>query len=126
MAAAAIPLQRAADLLNACNRYIQEQLAGNARPYPTGRTSTPWRMPSLCVEIISNALAEDHASQGDLILDVAEESLDSLGYLLKEKPSILDRIDTPVETFAPLADPLLDMDVLVIDRDRSQPAGAGR
>ncbi len=43
---------------------------------------------------------------------MAEESLESLGYPLKEKPSILDRVEPPVESFAPLADPLDDMEVL--------------
>ncbi|MDD2162160.1 Hpt domain-containing protein [Pseudomonas sp. MIL19] len=108
---AMIPLQRAADLLNACNRYIQEQLLAR-KAVPNWQNLDTLADAITSVEYYLERLAEDHASQGDLILDVAEESLDSLGYPLKEKPSILDRIDTPAETFAPLADPLLDMEVL--------------
>ena len=67
------------------------------------------------VEYYLERLAEDHASQGDLILDVAEESLESLGYPLKEKPSILDRIEPREEAPAPLADPLQDIEVLAAE-----------
>ncbi|HEY6610535.1 MAG TPA: Hpt domain-containing protein, partial [Pseudomonas sp.] len=42
------------------------------------------------VEYYLERIAEDHASQGDLILDVAEESLTALGYGLKPTRSILD------------------------------------
>ena len=72
------------------------------------------------VEYYLERLAEeDHATQGDLILDVAEESLESLGYPLKEKPSILDRVEPPIESFAPLADPLDDMEVLSAEPEAS-------
>ncbi|WP_445937527.1 Hpt domain-containing protein, partial [Pseudomonas sp.] len=108
---AMIPLQRAADLLNACNRYIQEQLLAR-KAVPNWQNLDTLADAITSVEYYLERLAEDHATQGDLILDVAEESLESLGYPLKEKPSILDRVEPPVETFAPLADPLDDMEVL--------------
>ncbi|WP_339907300.1 Hpt domain-containing protein, partial [Pseudomonas guineae] len=115
---AMIPLQRAADLLNACNRYIQEQLLAR-KAVPNWQNLDTLADAITSVEYYLERLAEDHASQGDLILDVAEESLESLGYPLKEKPSILDRIEPPAETFAPLADPLDDMEVLI---DEPEPA----
>jgi chemosensory pili system protein ChpA (sensor histidine kinase/response regulator) len=108
---AMIPLQRAADLLNACNRYIQEQLLVR-KAVPNWQNLDTLADAITSVEYYLERLAEDHASQGDLILDVAEESLESLGYPLKEKPSILDRVEPPAESFAPLADPLDDMEVL--------------
>jgi chemosensory pili system protein ChpA (sensor histidine kinase/response regulator) len=106
-----IPLQRAADLLKACNRYIQEQLLAR-KAVPNWQNLDTLADAITSVEYYLERLAEDHATQGDLILDVAEESLESLGYPLKEKPSILDRIEPPVESFAPLADPLDEMEVL--------------
>ncbi|PJE39023.1 MAG: hybrid sensor histidine kinase/response regulator, partial [Pseudomonas sp.] len=108
---AMIPLQRAADLLNACNRYIQEQLLAR-KAVPNWQNLDTLADAITSVEYYLERLAEDHATQGDLILDVAEESLESLGYPLKEKPSILDRVEPPIESFAPLADPLDDMEVL--------------
>jgi chemosensory pili system protein ChpA (sensor histidine kinase/response regulator) len=108
---AMIPLQRAADLLNACNRYIQEQLLVR-KAVPNWQNLDTLADAITSVEYYLERLAEDHASQGDLILDVAEESLESLGYPLKEKPSILDRVEPPAESFAPLADPLDEMEVL--------------
>ena len=108
---AMIPLQRAADLLNACNRYIQEQLLVR-KAVPNWQSLDTLADAITSVEYYLERLAEDHATQGDLILDVAEESLESLGYPLKEKPSILDRVEPRVETFAPLSDPLDEMDVL--------------
>lgn len=116
---AMIPLQRAADLLNACNRYIQEQLLAR-KAVPNWQNLDTLADAITSVEYYLERLAEDHATQGDLILDVAEESLESLGYPLKEKPSILDRVEPPVESFAPLADPLDDMEVLSAEPE--QPA----
>jgi len=108
---AMIPLARAADLLQACNRYIQEQLLVR-KAVPNWQNLDTLADAITSVEYYLERLSEDHAAQGDLILDVAEESLESLGYPLKEKPSILDWPATPVEAPAPLADPLADIDVL--------------
>lgn len=116
---AMIPLQRAADLLNACNRYIQEQLLAR-KAVPNWQNLDTLADAITSVEYYLERLAEDHATQGDLILDVAEESLESLGYPLKEKPSILDRIEPEVESFAPLADPLDDLDVLGAEPEPEQ------
>ena len=106
---AMIPLERAAALLNACNRYIQEQLLAR-KAVPNWQNLDTLADAITSVEYYLERLSEDHATQGDLILDVAEESLGALGYPLQEKPSILD---TPLEDEpAPLDDPLHDIDVL--------------
>ena len=106
---AMIPLDRAAALLNACNRYIQEQLLAR-KAVPNWQNLDTLADAITSVEYYLERLSEDHATQGDLILDVAEESLAALGYPLQEKPSILDA--APVEEPAPLDDPLHDIDVL--------------
>ncbi|MBP8184287.1 MAG: Hpt domain-containing protein [Pseudomonas sp.] len=113
---AMIPLTRAADLLRACNRYIQEQLLVR-KAVPNWQDLDTLADAITSVEYYLERLSEDHATQGDLILDVAEESLEALGYPLKEKPSILD---WPAERFAPapLDDPLHEIEVLA---DESQP-----
>ena len=107
---AMIPLARAADLLRACNRYIQEQLLVR-KAVPNWQDLDTLADAITSVEYYLERLSEDHATQGDLILDVAEESLEALGYPLKEKPSILD---WPAERFAPapLDDPMHDIEVL--------------
>ncbi|MEN0106708.1 MAG: Hpt domain-containing protein, partial [Pseudomonas sp.] len=107
---AMIPLARAAALLNACNRYIQEQLLAR-KAVPNWQSLDTLADAITSVEYYLERLSEDHAAQGDLILDVAEESLEALGYPLKEKPSILDRVEEP-EPVAPLADPMHEIDVL--------------
>ena len=108
---AMIPLQRAADLLNACNRYIQEQLLAR-KAVPNWQSLDTLADAITSVEYYLERLAEDHGAQGDLILDVAEESLEALGYPLKEKPSILDRVEPQAEPLAPLADPLQEIELL--------------
>ena len=93
-----IPLERAAALLDACNRYIQEQLLAR-QAIPDWQSLDTLADAITSVEYYLERLSEDCGSQGDLILDVAEESLRNLGYPLHEKPSILDRDDfgTPVD-----------------------------
>ncbi|MBD9413143.1 Hpt domain-containing protein [Pseudomonas sp. PDM16] len=111
---AMIPLTRAASLLQACTRYIQEQLLVR-KAVPNWQNLDTLADAITSVEYYLERLAEDHASQGDLILDVAEESLESLGYPLKERPSILDRIEPREEMPAPLADPLQEIEVLAAE-----------
>ncbi|MDH4565798.1 response regulator [Pseudomonas sp. BN414] len=110
---AMIPLPRAASLLQACNRYIQEQLLAR-KAVPNWQSLDTLADAITSVEYYLERLSEDHAAQGDLILDVAEESLESLGYPLKEKPSILDRVDED-EAPAPLANPLQEIEVLAAE-----------
>lgn len=74
-----IPLQRAAELLEACKRYICERLL-EPRAVPDWQHLDTLADAITGVEYYLERLSEDHASQGELILDVAEESLCSLGY----------------------------------------------
>ncbi|WP_339515687.1 Hpt domain-containing protein [Pseudomonas sp. RL_15y_Pfl2_60] len=109
---AMIPLERAAQLLNACNRYIQEQLLAR-KAVPNWQSLDTLADAITSVEYYLERLGDDHASQGNLILDVAEESLESLGYPLQEKPSILDQPAAPDAAQAlaepePQASPELD------------------
>ena len=115
---AMIPLQRAADLLKACTRYIDEQLLVR-QAVPNWQNLDTLADAITSVEYYLERLAEDHASQGDLILDVAEESLESLGYPLKDKPSILDRSEPAEESPGALADPLQDIEVLAASEDEA-------
>ncbi len=117
---AMIPLARAADLLKACTRYIEEQLLVR-KAVPNWQNLDTLADAITSVEYYLERLAEDHATQGDLILDVAEESLESLGYPLKEKPSILDRIEPREEAPAPLVDPLQDIEVLAAEEIAFEP-----
>ncbi|TBU96211.1 Hpt domain-containing protein [Phytopseudomonas dryadis] len=111
---AMIPLDRAAALLNACNRYIQEQLLAR-KAVPNWQNLDTLADAITSVEYYLERLAEDHATQGDLILDVAEESLAALGYPLQEPLAA-----EPVEEPAPLDDPLHDIDVLGESRADSE------
>ncbi|MBT8767733.1 Hpt domain-containing protein [Metapseudomonas boanensis] len=112
---AMIPLPRAAALLAACNRYIQEQLLAR-KAVPNWQSLDTLADAITSVEYYLERLSEDHATQGDLILDVAEESLENLGYPIQEKPSILDHeTEEEAEPLAPLADPLQDIEVLAAE-----------
>ncbi|WP_421683348.1 response regulator [Stutzerimonas urumqiensis] len=95
---AMIPLERAAALLEACNRYIVEQLlAHNAIPDWQSLDTLADAITS--VEYYLERLAEDHVAQGELILDVAEESLDALGYpLARREDARPEEVAAAVET----------------------------
>ncbi|HEP8601148.1 TPA: Hpt domain-containing protein [Pseudomonas aeruginosa] len=68
---AMIPLERAATLLETCNRYIQEQLLAR-KAVPDWQSLDTLADAITSVEYYLERLSEDHASQSDLILDVAE------------------------------------------------------
>lgn len=106
---AMISQERAAKLLEACNRYIQEQLLVR-QAVPDWHSLDTLADAITGVEYYLERLSEDHGAQGDLILDVAEDSLESLGYSLKPRPSILDAVEPPAP--APLDNPLDEIDVL--------------
>ena len=74
-----IPLERAAALVETCRRYIEEQLL-EKQAIPNWQNLDTLADAITSVEYYLERLAEDHASQGETILDVAEESLSSLGY----------------------------------------------
>ena len=104
---AMIPLERAAALLQACNSYIQDQLLAR-QVVPDWQSLDTLADAITSVEYYLERLSEDCGTQGDLILDVAEESLQNLGYSLgQEKPQ-------PVEQIAEseMLDPLDEIEVL--------------
>lgn len=107
---AMISQERAAKLLENCNRYIQEQLLVR-QAVPDWHSLDTLADAITSVEYYLERLSEDHNTQGDMILDVAEESLDSLGYSLKPRPSILDA-EPEAHAPAPLDNPLDEIDVL--------------
>ncbi|QIE85188.1 Hpt domain-containing protein [Pseudomonas nitroreducens] len=107
---AMISQERAAKLLENCNRYIQEQLLVR-QAVPDWHSLDTLADAITSVEYYLERLSEDHNTQGDMILDVAEESLDSLGYSLKPRPSILD-VEPSAHVPAPLDNPLDEIDVL--------------
>ena len=107
---AMISQERAAKLLENCNRYIQEQLLVR-QAVPDWHSLDTLADAITSVEYYLERLSEDHNTQGDMILDVAEESLDSLGYSLKPRPSILDA-EPQTHAPAPLDNPLDEIDVL--------------
>ncbi|MFS2126012.1 Hpt domain-containing protein [Pseudomonas sp. Pseusp97] len=107
---AMISQERAAKLLENCNRYIQEQLLVR-QAVPDWHSLDTLADAITSVEYYLERLSEDHNTQGDMILDVAEESLDSLGYSLKPRPSILDA-EPEAHVPAPLDNPLDEIDVL--------------
>jgi chemosensory pili system protein ChpA (sensor histidine kinase/response regulator) len=78
---AMIPLERAAALLQACNGYIQDQLLAR-KAVPDWQSLDTLADAITSVEYYLERLSEDCGTQGDLILDVAEESLQNLGYSL--------------------------------------------
>src|SRR5690606_11102950 len=87
---AMIPLARAAALLDASNRYIQEKLLAR-QAIPDWQSLDMLADAITSVEYYLERLSEDSSSQGDLILDVAQESLEALGYSLSEPASILEQ-----------------------------------
>ncbi|MCW3147455.1 Hpt domain-containing protein [Stutzerimonas stutzeri] len=91
-----IPLERAAGLLDACNRYIQEQLLAR-RAVPDWQSLDTLADAITSVEYYLERLSEDCGSQGDLILDVAQESLRNLGYPLFAEASPSGEIEPPYE-----------------------------
>lgn len=112
---AMISQERAAKLLENCNRYIQEQLLVQ-QAVPDWHSLDTLADAITSVEYYLERLSEDHSTQGDMILDVAEESLDSLGYSLKPRPSILDA-EPQAHAPAPLDNPLDEIDVLAAPVD---------
>ncbi len=107
---AMVPLARAAALLDACNRYIQEQLLAK-QAIPDWQSLDTLADAITSVEYYLERLSEDCGSQGDLILDVAEESLQALGYPLSEQPSSALGEASPEVSVEP-SDPLDDIEVL--------------
>ncbi|WP_282339902.1 Hpt domain-containing protein [Pseudomonas sp. PS02288] len=114
---AMIPLERAAELLRACNRYIEEQLLAR-KAVPNWQSLDTLADAITSVEYYLERLSEDHAAQGDMILDVAEESLGNLGYALARTP-ILPLPEAAEETPAVLDDPLDEIEVIAEEADHA-------
>ena len=113
-----IPLERAAALVETCRRYIEEQLF-EQKMIPNWQNLDTLADAITSVEYYLERLAEDHVSQGEAILDVAEESLTSLGYAPYLALAVADNDLLPLEAeqvitdtvevdFADTALPVLD------------------
>ncbi|KGK81235.1 chemotaxis protein CheA, partial [Stutzerimonas degradans] len=113
---AMIPLQRAAALLDACNRYIQEQLLA-LRAVPDWQSLDTLADAITSVEYYLERLSEDCGSQGDLILDVAEESLQHLGYPLASTSLSVSEKEQPQPESDLSGDPLDEIEFLLPEAD---------
>lgn len=111
---AMVPLSRAAALLDACNRYIQEQLL-DKQAIPDWQSLDTLADAITSVEYYLERLTEDCGSQGDLILDVAEESLQALGYPL-EVQSVEPQLPT-LQLHPDFSDPLDEIEFLLPESD---------
>lgn len=81
-----IPLPRAAALIERCQHYIEEQLLAE-QAIPNWENLDTLADAITSVEYYLERLVDDHGSQGESILDVAEESLISLGYIPERSDS---------------------------------------
>ncbi|CAD5203264.1 Hpt domain-containing protein [Pseudomonas sp. FEN] len=96
-ALAMIPLNRAASLLETCNRYIQDHLLQDPQP-PSWQQLDRLADALSSIEYYLERLGEDHEAPGERLLDLAEESLDALGYRPAEQDvPVLDEILSPNE-----------------------------
>lgn len=94
-ALAMIPLNRAASLLEACNRYIREHLLVEVSP-PDWQHLDHLADALSSIEYYLERLSEDPQAQGEQVLDVAEHSLASLGYLPDAvQVPVLDEVLSP-------------------------------
>ncbi|HHW1681688.1 TPA: Hpt domain-containing protein [Pseudomonas aeruginosa] len=119
---AMIPLERAATLLETCNRYIQEQLLAR-KAVPDWQSLDTLADAITSVEYYLERLSEDHASQSDLILDVAEDSLANLGYTLKPNSSAPAEpgLSGPAAIESPAAEPERPEAVVELAETAEQP-----
>ena len=74
-----VNLPRAAALIERCQSYVEEQLLAQ-QLIPSWENLDTLADAITSVEYYLERLLDDHASQGESILDVAEESLINLGY----------------------------------------------
>lgn len=94
-----IPLERAANLVETCRHYIEEQLF-QQKIIPNWQNLDTLADAITSVEYYLERLAEDHASQGEAILDVAEQSLTSLGYTPREPLNLTSSVPEQVSSEA--------------------------
>ena len=106
-----IPLDRAAQLLSACNQYIEEQLLAR-KSVPNWQDLDTLADAITSVEYYLERLNDDHSTQGELILDVAEESLQSLGYSLGTPLPVSQAHAAEITPDAAWLNPLDEIEVL--------------
>lgn len=111
-----IPLERAAALVETCRRYIQEQLF-EKQIIPNWQNLDTLADAITSVEYYLERLVDDHASQGETILDVAEQSLTSLGYAPAQSAIASTDLEPLLESAAqtdaveqPSVEPLIEHD----------------
>ncbi|WP_248746684.1 Hpt domain-containing protein [Pseudomonas sp. MWU12-2037] len=92
-----IPLGRAASLLETCNRYIHDHLLNGPQP-PSWQQLDRLADALSSIEYYLERLGEDHEAPGERVLDMAEESLDALGYTPAEQDvPVLEDVLSPNE-----------------------------
>ncbi|MGV8604259.1 hypothetical protein ACV354_32055, partial [Pseudomonas aeruginosa] len=119
---AMVPLERAATLVETCNRYIQEQLLAR-KAVPDWQSLDTLADAITSVEYYLERLSEDQASQSDLILDFAEDSLANLGYTLKPNSSAPAEpgLSGPAAIESPAAEPERPEAVVEVAETAEQP-----
>ncbi|AMB84059.1 hybrid sensor histidine kinase/response regulator [Pseudomonas agarici] len=103
-----IPLNRAASLLETCNRYVREHLLVDP-------TAPSWQQLDCLADALTGIeyylerLTEDHEAPGERELDKAEESLDALGYVPVELDvPLLEEVLSPSEAMVMQGSQALD------------------
>ncbi|GGK02891.1 Hpt domain-containing protein [Pseudomonas matsuisoli] len=109
---AMIPLERAATLLDACSRYILEQMLAHAA-IPDWQNLDTLADAITSIEYYLERLAEDPESEGNAILDVAQDRLQTLGYFPVESAVLADA--------APLAEPVQEVELLAAEAEALAP-----
>lgn len=95
-----IPLARPAAIMDACNRYIQEALlSGETQPSWKALDALADAMAS--VEFYLERLSVDLDGDADQFLDIAEESVASLGFAVAARPVVPSQV---IETETPVAE----------------------
>ena len=96
-ALAMIPLTRAASLIEACNNFIREQLLVDT-DHPAWQQLDSLADVITSIEYYLERLNDDPQESGEQLLDVAENSLASLGFFPSEKGvPVLDDVLSPNE-----------------------------
>lgn len=86
-----VPLSRPARIIGACARFVEENLLGNETP-PEWSTLDILADAITSVEYYLERLGDDKEEDDDLLLSVAEESVEALGYAVtpsKQKPETI-------------------------------------
>ena len=96
-ALAMIPLSRAAGLLQACSEYLCEHVLAGPKP-PTARQLDYLADVLVSLEYYLDRLIQDLGESNERVLDLAEDSLNALGYAPAERQvPLLDDVLSPTE-----------------------------